>query len=476
MDRKKMLSTVTAICCCPLVGAMAEPPRYNLMPVPTLDGDPDIANNADPTGCGIDGLFLGEDRIQVRSGDFEDRGMIWRVGEEPTDLAGSAWQSAFPEATNDEGWIAGRGVPWTGTDCNHYNNTQHIFLRSPEGEFFDLYDSGDCDRRIRVVDMSETGSVLFTQYTIPDSHGSRPYVVHSDGTLLALPVPADSDRLYELSGISGDGSVIAAVFTGDAGRVPVRWVDGELEVLSMPGIDLDWTFEPFLTVGADGGIIGTMNDGALVHPIQWDGDGNLEYLPLPASAGDAGAEYIYDDLIVGWMDVGEQRYVLLWHLENGLVADVTTHELAPGLFFGGWGAVGRAGDILVIRTLDETSYTTRTFLLPIEGDELTPLHDAIVVGDISSWGPDGEDVIWTAAYCHRDSDSFALEAHVHVGRHGGFIVERLRAGDTNGDRVVDGADLAYLLGAWGTDDRAADVDGDGIVNGRDLTIVLGDWG
>jgi hypothetical protein len=39
---------------------------------------------------------------------------------------------------------------------------------------------------------------------------------------------------------------------------------------------------------------------------------------------------------------------------------------------------------------------------------------------------------------------------------------------------VDGADLAALLGAWGTPTR--DLDGDGTTNGADLSIVLGSWG
>jgi hypothetical protein len=57
-----------------------------------------------------------------------------------------------------------------------------------------------------------------------------------------------------------------------------------------------------------------------------------------------------------------------------------------------------------------------------------------------------------------------------------FILERLRAGDVNGDHFVDGADIADLLGAWGTDDRAADLDRDGIVDGVDLAIAISDWG
>ena len=57
-----------------------------------------------------------------------------------------------------------------------------------------------------------------------------------------------------------------------------------------------------------------------------------------------------------------------------------------------------------------------------------------------------------------------------------FLFERLRAGDVNGDGIVDGADIALVLGSWGSGDRAADLNLDGIVNGADLTIALGDWG
>jgi len=48
--------------------------------------------------------------------------------------------------------------------------------------------------------------------------------------------------------------------------------------------------------------------------------------------------------------------------------------------------------------------------------------------------------------------------------------------DLDGDGVVNGADLAVLLGAWGQKGGAADLDGSGVVGGADLTILLGAWG
>jgi hypothetical protein len=48
--------------------------------------------------------------------------------------------------------------------------------------------------------------------------------------------------------------------------------------------------------------------------------------------------------------------------------------------------------------------------------------------------------------------------------------------DFNGDGVVDGEELTYVLGSWGTDDPVADLNDDGIVDGADLNIILGNWG
>jgi len=50
--------------------------------------------------------------------------------------------------------------------------------------------------------------------------------------------------------------------------------------------------------------------------------------------------------------------------------------------------------------------------------------------------------------------------------------------DLNGDCIVDGADLAILLGNWGaaSGGDVGDLNDDGAVDGADLAIVLGSWG
>jgi len=48
-------------------------------------------------------------------------------------------------------------------------------------------------------------------------------------------------------------------------------------------------------------------------------------------------------------------------------------------------------------------------------------------------------------------------------------------GDLTGDCLVNGADLAVVLGSWGEPGGPADLNEDGIVNSGDIAIVLGNW-
>ena len=52
--------------------------------------------------------------------------------------------------------------------------------------------------------------------------------------------------------------------------------------------------------------------------------------------------------------------------------------------------------------------------------------------------------------------------------------------DFNGDGTVEAADLAVLLGSWGScppdEDCPADFNDDGMVEAADLAELLGDWG
>ncbi|MDZ4754830.1 MAG: hypothetical protein SGJ11_10075 [Phycisphaerae bacterium] len=56
-----------------------------------------------------------------------------------------------------------------------------------------------------------------------------------------------------------------------------------------------------------------------------------------------------------------------------------------------------------------------------------------------------------------------------------YITDTGPLGDLNGDNIVNAADLALLLGAWGTP-GLGDLNDDGIVDASDLAIMLGAWG
>jgi hypothetical protein len=53
--------------------------------------------------------------------------------------------------------------------------------------------------------------------------------------------------------------------------------------------------------------------------------------------------------------------------------------------------------------------------------------------------------------------------------------EQSNPADLNNDGVVNAADIAILLGAWGQTSGPADVNDDGAVNATDLSIILGAW-
>ncbi len=78
-----------------------------------------------------------------------------------------------------------------------------------------------------------------------------------------------------------------------------------------------------------------------------------------------------------------------------------------------------------------------------------------------------------------DSDNLTmLEEEQQVAMQ--WVLDNLAASscsaDLDGDGVVSAADLAMMLGAWGSSDASIDLSGDGLVDAQDLAQMLGAWG
>tara|TARA_B100001059_G_scaffold66853_1_gene63511 strand:+ start:185 stop:1756 length:1572 start_codon:yes stop_codon:yes gene_type:complete len=117
---------------------------------------------------------------------------------------------------------------------------------------------------------------------------------------------------------------------------------------------------------------------------------------------------------------------------------------------------------------------------------MTEIHEWIVVGSSCSANEvvdcDGSEACWPATwvgdgYC--DGVAQVYEADLCCLELDGGDCNLLQCGllpaDINGDGAVNGADLAALLGGWGSNDPELDLDQNGSVGGGDLAIVLGAW-
>ena len=78
-----------------------------------------------------------------------------------------------------------------------------------------------------------------------------------------------------------------------------------------------------------------------------------------------------------------------------------------------------------------------------------------------------------AALGLQSSDSSATDHNMLVGDFA-FGGAPLCPGDFNNDGMRNGADLAFMLSAWGT--AGGDLNGDGLTNGVDLATILSGWG
>jgi Tol biopolymer transport system component len=134
-----------------------------------------------------------------------------------------------------------------------------------------------------------------------------------------------------------------------------------------------------------------------------------------------------------------------------------------------------SGDGTVIAFGMWVSFGAHILKVSLDSADLTPtlaITDPWGHSALSQTGPwlseDGENVLVTAIA--SKVVPFEANASALVLRHAPSPPE-----DLTGDGVVNAADLALLLGAWGTASGSADLDADGTVGPGDLGILLSAW-
>jgi endoglucanase len=135
----------------------------------------------------------------------------------------------------------------------------------------------------------------------------------------------------------------------------------------------------------------------------------------------------------------------------------------------------------------------RTILEHASYNETIQPGDSVVLGftGIGDWPPAPNDVRINGVLIEfridgedggndqgGDGDDGGDDGDGHDGGHGdgGGDPTMCCFGDMDGDQIIDGADLSYLLNAWNSADQQADLDGSARVDGADLTLLLTRWG
>lgn len=335
------------------------------------------------------------------------------------------------------------------------------------------------------------------------------------GGLVGLPNLASPNRPFSVgNGVNDSGVVVGTGSTTSFGSspLPLKWENGVVSQLPLPSgqtfgraNDVNNNGVAIGSVGSGIGEIGVIYQGAIATTItQTTANGST--LRTAFGINDAGrivgfgidpnnaavnVGYVLDTstnaaFTVGALpgfngaiafDVSQAGHVVgssmlnqgsglpfIWSDANGIqpipLPVGTSQGSARGVNSAGW-AVGTASSAFAIPFLFDGVNTYR-------------LADLLPAG--SGWDLS---MNTSSSALGISEDGIIVGTGVHNGLTRAYAMVPVVpcVGDINVDGIVDGADLALVLGSWGACAGCpADLNGDGVVDGTDLAIVLGAWG
>lgn len=225
-----------------------------------------------------------------------------------------------------------------------------------------------------------------------------------------------------------------------------------------------WTFEVSIptTAGphaAEEGLYGGDANAVFANPAAVFSNpvGNGSFESLSANNWSADDAYVFTTSTLGFEQV---RFSL----------SQTRSSTGPSAFVAEWSADGKTFEALAEYTVAQITFSSMSFnpaavygpfALPVEADDLETVWVRVRAAAPGS----------AATGTNRVDDVTVEGIEIEKGCQPGEPC----GPDLNGDGTVDGADLAILLGAWGTAGPLGDLDGSGGVDGADLAILLGGW-
>ncbi len=230
-------------------------------------------------------------------------------------------------------------------------------------------------------------------------------------------------------------------------------------------------------------------------------DGTVEFQDGDVLAGMPSAVDAIFGVFMGgggaWLARGDNADNSQWVVLNGGVVAASGDPTTPGatenfVTFLALSANG-AGDYVVAATTDGAADADQVVVLNgetvvvSEGDPVDLDGNGLADDDVFIAAFDADDLILTDDLNDDlvDDRKIYFFGDIRDGAGTALGDALLRVGmaalpcpaDLNGDRDVNAADLALLLGAWGPcAGCAADISGDDQVNAADLALLLGAWG